>query len=184
LALFNLAIDSKLRGCDLVALRVDDVAPNGYAIDRANFSQRKSGRPARFEPTADTAAYRRWDQANVMPKCSDLAGDVVRATAGHQDDTAAGAVASRRSTMAPRPSRPTRCKVFLPMSKPRWRLDLMDSDGCALRPLGSSPEARLDPRMPPETTQHALAQPIKHHGCWLEKVRPEVVSAGNIAQLH
>lgn len=34
LALFNLAIDSKLRGCDLVALRVDDLAPNGYAIDR------------------------------------------------------------------------------------------------------------------------------------------------------
>ena len=32
LALFNLAIDSKLRGCDLVALRVDDLAPNGYAI--------------------------------------------------------------------------------------------------------------------------------------------------------
>jgi hypothetical protein len=35
LALFNLAIDSKLRGCDLVALLVDDVAPNGYAMDRA-----------------------------------------------------------------------------------------------------------------------------------------------------
>jgi len=33
LALFNLAIDSKLRGCDLVALRVGDVAPNGYALD-------------------------------------------------------------------------------------------------------------------------------------------------------
>jgi hypothetical protein len=36
LALFNLAIDSKLCGCDLVALRVGDVAPIGYAIDRAN----------------------------------------------------------------------------------------------------------------------------------------------------
>jgi hypothetical protein len=35
LALFNLAIDSKLRACDLVALCVDDVAPQGYAIDRA-----------------------------------------------------------------------------------------------------------------------------------------------------
>ena len=35
LALFNLAIDSKLRGCDVVAVRVDDVAPNGYALDRA-----------------------------------------------------------------------------------------------------------------------------------------------------
>ena len=41
LAMFNLAIDSKLRGCDLVALRVDDVAPNGYALDRATIRQRK-----------------------------------------------------------------------------------------------------------------------------------------------
>ena len=48
LALFNLAIDSKLRGCDLVALCVDDVAPNGYAVDRANVRQRKTGRPVRF----------------------------------------------------------------------------------------------------------------------------------------
>ena len=48
LALFNLAIDSKLRGCDLVALRVDDVAPNGYAIDRATVRQRKTGRPVRL----------------------------------------------------------------------------------------------------------------------------------------
>lgn len=35
LALFNLAIDSKLRGCDVVSLKVEDVAPHGYAIDRA-----------------------------------------------------------------------------------------------------------------------------------------------------
>ena len=54
LALFNLAIDSKLRGCDLVALRADDVAPNGYAIDRANVRQRKTGRPVRFELTEQT----------------------------------------------------------------------------------------------------------------------------------
>jgi integrase len=54
LVLFNLAIDSKLRGCDLVALRVDDVAPHGYAIDRANVRQRKTGRPVRFELTEQT----------------------------------------------------------------------------------------------------------------------------------
>jgi integrase len=54
LALFNLAIDSKLRGCDLIALRVDDVAPNGYAVDRANIRQRKTGRPVRFELTEQT----------------------------------------------------------------------------------------------------------------------------------
>jgi len=54
LALFNLAIDSKLRGCDLVAIRVDDVAPNGYAIERTSVRQRKTGRPVRFEPTEQT----------------------------------------------------------------------------------------------------------------------------------
>src|SRR5215469_12117713 len=54
LAMFNLAIDSKLRGCDLMALRVDDVAPNGYAVDRATVRQRKTGRPGRFELTEST----------------------------------------------------------------------------------------------------------------------------------
>jgi integrase len=51
LALFNLAIDSKLRGCDVVAVRVADVAPNGYAVDRATVRQKKTGRPVRFELT-------------------------------------------------------------------------------------------------------------------------------------
>src|SRR5271169_861851 len=51
LALFNLAIDSKLRGCDVVALKVEDVAPHGYALDRATVRQRKTGRPVRFELT-------------------------------------------------------------------------------------------------------------------------------------
>jgi integrase len=54
LAMFNLAIDSKLRGCDLVGLRVDDVAPNGYAVDRATIRQSKTGRPVRFELTEVT----------------------------------------------------------------------------------------------------------------------------------
>src|SRR5262252_5539043 len=54
LAMFNLAIDSKLRGCDVVALKVEDVAPSGYAIDRATVRQRKTGRPVRFELTEQT----------------------------------------------------------------------------------------------------------------------------------
>ena len=54
LALFNLAIDSKLRGCDVVAVRVDDVAPSGYTVDRATIRQRKTGRPVRFELTDQT----------------------------------------------------------------------------------------------------------------------------------
>src|SRR5437588_6215271 len=54
LALFNLAIDSKLRGCDVVAIRVDDVAPNGYTVDRATVRQKKTGRPVRFELTEPT----------------------------------------------------------------------------------------------------------------------------------
>ena len=54
LALFNLAIDSKLRGCDLVGLRIADIAPHGYAVDRASVRQRKTGRPVRFEITEQT----------------------------------------------------------------------------------------------------------------------------------
>jgi len=54
LALFNLAIDSKLRGCHVVAARVDDVAPSGYAMDRATIRQKKTGRPVRFELTDQT----------------------------------------------------------------------------------------------------------------------------------
>ena len=54
LAMFNLAIDSKLRGCDVVALRIEDVAPNGFAADRATVRQKKTGRPVRFELTEQT----------------------------------------------------------------------------------------------------------------------------------
>ena len=54
LALFNLAIDSKLRGCDVVAVRVEDVAPSGYALDRATIRQKKMGRLVRFELTDQT----------------------------------------------------------------------------------------------------------------------------------
>ena len=42
LAMFNLAIDSKLRGCDLVSLRAADISPNGYAIERATVPQKKN----------------------------------------------------------------------------------------------------------------------------------------------
>src|SRR3954449_10287313 len=54
LAMFNLAIDSKLRGCDVVALKVDDVAPSGYSVDRATVRQKKTGQPVRFELTEQT----------------------------------------------------------------------------------------------------------------------------------
>lgn len=54
LAMFNLAIDSKLRGCDLISLKVEDVAPSGYTVDRTTVRQKKTGRPVRFELTEQT----------------------------------------------------------------------------------------------------------------------------------
>ena len=54
LAIFNLAIDSKLRGCDVVALKVEDVAPHGYALERATVRQQKTGRSVRFELSEQT----------------------------------------------------------------------------------------------------------------------------------
>jgi site-specific recombinase XerC len=52
LALFNLGIDSKLRGCDLVALRVRDVCHGDQVASRAVVMQHKTQRPVQFEITS------------------------------------------------------------------------------------------------------------------------------------
>jgi len=63
LALFNLAIDSKLRSCDLVALRVSDVAVAESIRERAVIVQQKTGRPVQFELTEQTrSAVHNWIQ--------------------------------------------------------------------------------------------------------------------------
>jgi integrase len=54
LALFNLAIDSKLRGCDLVGLRVHDVVQGSRVAPRAIVMQKKTQRPVQFEITEQT----------------------------------------------------------------------------------------------------------------------------------
>lgn len=54
LALFNLAIDSKLRACDLVRLRVRDIVNGGCIARRACVIQKKTGRPVQFEITPQT----------------------------------------------------------------------------------------------------------------------------------
>jgi integrase len=54
LAMFNLAIDSKLRGCDLVNLRVRDITHGNQILTRAMIMQRKTQRPVQFELTEPT----------------------------------------------------------------------------------------------------------------------------------
>ena len=51
LALFDLALDSKLRACDLVALRTSDLVSGGRIRGRVKILQRKTGRPVQFEIT-------------------------------------------------------------------------------------------------------------------------------------
>ena len=54
LALFNLAIDSKLRGCDLVKLNLKDVDHGNHLLKRAIIMQQKTQRPVQFEITEQT----------------------------------------------------------------------------------------------------------------------------------
>jgi integrase len=54
LAMFNLAVNSKLRGCDLVAMRVDDVVLSGRVRPRVSVMRKKTGRPVQFEITEQT----------------------------------------------------------------------------------------------------------------------------------
>lgn len=67
LAMFNLAIDSKLRGCDLVNLRVRDVTHGNQMLARAMVVQRKTKRPVQFELTEPTrTALAAWiEKANL-----------------------------------------------------------------------------------------------------------------------
>ena len=53
LAMFNLAVDSKLRGCDVVSF----VAPHRHAVDRATDRQKKTGQPVKFEMTEAVDSY-------------------------------------------------------------------------------------------------------------------------------
>ena len=70
LAMFNLAIDSKLRGCDLVNLRVRDVTHGSQVLSRAMVVQRKTQRPVQFELTEPTrAAVATWiERARLKPE--------------------------------------------------------------------------------------------------------------------
>ena len=70
LAMFNLAIDSKLRGCDLVNLRVRDVAHGNQVLARAMVTQRKTQRPVQFELTEPTrTAVAAWiEKAKLKPE--------------------------------------------------------------------------------------------------------------------
>jgi integrase len=61
LALFNLAIDSKLRGCDVVKVGVEDVLLSGTLRSRASVVQQKTGKPITFEITEQTrSAIQSW----------------------------------------------------------------------------------------------------------------------------
>ena len=80
LALFNLAIDSKLRGCDVVAIKVDDVAPSGYTVDRASVRQKKTGRPVRFELTEPLAK-----RSTTTSSWQEEAGDFLFTVGGRGD---------------------------------------------------------------------------------------------------
>ena len=67
LALFNLALDSKLRASDLLKIRVSDICSGGQVNSRAMTSQQKTGRPVRLEITARARkSIEQWIEANGL----------------------------------------------------------------------------------------------------------------------
>ncbi len=73
LALFNMAIDRKLRGCDLVRLKVRDVFVSGHMNERASVLQSETQQPVQFEITEQARkAVQRWIESPTMFGCDDL----------------------------------------------------------------------------------------------------------------
>jgi integrase len=81
-ALFDMAIDSKLRGCDLVKLRISDVLSGAAVRSRAMVIQQKTGRPVQFEITETT---RESTQAWLGKRGGDLSGYLFPSRIGRCD---------------------------------------------------------------------------------------------------
>src|SRR5262245_43370127 len=90
LALFNLAIDSKLRGCDVVAVRVDDIAPSGYALDLATVRQKKTGKVSAVRADGANAAGHRVSEANRLEAGELPVSWSTRCVAGHDHPSTPG----------------------------------------------------------------------------------------------
>ena len=75
LAMFNIALDAKLRGCDLVKLRLADIAQGGAIRQRSTIIQQKTGRPVRFEITeAARDALAHWLVVDLVEMAGDAQG--------------------------------------------------------------------------------------------------------------
>jgi hypothetical protein len=118
LALFNLALDSKLRGCDLVRLRVADVTLAGRVRSRAAVVQHMCGRPVGSKKNCRAGC----SASSGADRCSasDAARSMPRARMGDAMGRAAGSRHHRRSAKrrsAPCPSSTTRADPTRPSSK-------------------------------------------------------------------
>ena len=87
LVLFDLAVDSKLRGCGLIRLRIDDAVPRGEALRRAMVVQSKTKTPVQFELTEPI-------RESLMPRPGAVAAVVAGAGGGVVGEAGAGAAAS------------------------------------------------------------------------------------------
>ena len=143
LALFNLAIDSKLRGCDLVRLQVDDVCAGDRVRDRATVTQKKTSRPVQFEITEQTrASIQAW-----LPKVDAKNGKYLFPSR-FRAATAAGGELRGAERLAARPPEDA-CAVWS-VSGQRFRLQKHDPGRGAVGKdcpkLQANREARADHR--------------------------------------
>ena len=112
LALFNLAIDSKLRGCDLVSVQVEDVCTGGRVRDRGTVIQKKTGRPVQFEITEQTRSSIRDWLSEVDLSSGAIFSRVAfeRSRTFRPVNTRASCIpGSRAPSSIARPTAPTRC---------------------------------------------------------------------------
>jgi hypothetical protein len=115
LALFDLAIDSKLRACDLVKLRVRDVSHGDRLATRAVVMQQKTQRPVQFEITEQTReAVSKWiDRAGLKPE-GFPAGCASHRTCPPASTPGSSIAGSVKSGWMQPPTGPTRCGAQKP----------------------------------------------------------------------
>jgi hypothetical protein len=108
--MFNLAIDSKLRACDLTKLRVRDVCRGEHVASRATIMQQKTQRPVQFEITEQTReSVAAWIRHAGLDATNFLFPSRIHDSCRHGNMPGWFISGSRQSALTTLPTVPTRC---------------------------------------------------------------------------
>ena len=139
-ALFDLAIDSKLRGCDVVKIKIGELVSGGHVRSRAIVMQQKTGRPVQFEILLEPPSSHCWSAGAVPSTTSpSQAGSIMPPTSALGSTPGWSMSGSSASAYTRRTTARTRSAAPRPRSSTSERATYVPSRSCLGTPRSRAP---------------------------------------------